>query len=173
MGCGPDGSAEFRLVTVRSLVINSARPLARRTTRYAAGIATAAVVGAGALTSPIAAAPAGVGGFVVTFAAPPTARDLDVVGSLALGVHGFDHIPAAAVTLPSSLTGLLRALPGVTGVYPDRMFRYLDDQSVQTVKANQVWSDPSLGYDGSGVGIGVIDAGVDGTHPDLCAAPQF
>jgi len=44
---------------------------------------------------------------------------------------------------------------------------------VQTIKADQVWGGPSLGYDGGGVGVGIIDAGVDGTHPDLCAAAQF
>jgi serine protease AprX len=65
---------------------------------------------------------------------------------------------------------LLRNLPGVRGVYPDRQLEYTLDNSTDTIRADGAWAD---GYTGAGIGIAVIDAGVDGTHPDLCAAAQF
>ncbi|MFA5787568.1 MAG: S8 family serine peptidase, partial [Actinomycetota bacterium] len=43
-------------------------------------------------------------------------------------------------------------------------------QSTRAIRADQAWD---LGYTGAGVGIAVVDTGIDGTHPDLCAAEAF
>lgn len=107
---------------------------------------------------------------IVTFAAPPDAEQLEVLDGIALGVHGFEHLPAAvAVVAPADL-GILANLPGVRAVYPNRSLLPLLRQSTRTFGADAAWS---VGYEGSGVGIAVIDTGIDGTHPDLCAAPEF
>jgi serine protease AprX len=53
----------------------------------------------------------------------------------------------------------------------DRPTRTHNYRTAVTVGARAVYS--KYGYTGAGIGIAVIDAGVDGTHPDLCAAPQF
>ena len=108
---------------------------------------------------------------IVTFAAPPSAYQVDVLRGVTEAVHGFTEIPAAVVVAPAAAATLLRSLPGVKGVYPNTRYQYLADQATTISKASKVWSD--LGWNGAGVGIAVIDAGVDGSHPDLCAAPTF
>jgi serine protease AprX len=108
--------------------------------------------------------------YVVTFDAPPTVAQVQTLAGIALGVHPYAHLPAAAVVVSPALVGVLRNLPGVRGVYPDKSLEYTLDNSTDTLRADGVWAE---GYDGAGIGVAVIDAGVDGTHPDLCAAAQF
>lgn len=145
-----------------------------RSAVFAGVLLTGAVVpllGAGS-----AAAASGPGlPLIVTFTHVPTAQDLEVLGGLATEVHGFQNIPAAAVMVPSDVVGLLGALPGVKGIYPDSQIRFFDDQSNLAMQSSSVWPAPptGLGYTGAGVSIGIIDAGIDGTHPDLCAAPIY
>jgi serine protease AprX len=68
----------------------------------------------------------------------------------------------------------------VTGVWSNERYTLLDQKANVSIRADQAWGSYTggLGYTGSGwtgegVGVGVIDAGVDGTHPDLCAQPMF
>ncbi|MDX6218291.1 MAG: serine protease AprX, partial [Frankiales bacterium] len=109
--------------------------------------------------------------WIVTYDAPPSSYQLGVLDGVSDAVHGFTEVPAAVVVGPAALAGLLRGLPGVKGVYPNETYHYLSDLATQSSGADRVWSD--LGWTGAGIGIAVIDAGVDGTHPDLCAAAVF
>jgi len=109
--------------------------------------------------------------FVVTYAAPPTAGQLGVLSGVTDAVHGFSQVPAAVVVAPTSLAPLLRELPGVRGVYPNTRYQWLADLATQSTGSDRVWQE--LGWTGAGVGVAIIDAGVDGTHPDLCAAELF
>ena len=109
--------------------------------------------------------------FVVTYAGPPSVGQLGMLGGISDAVHGFSAVPAAVVVAPVAAAPLLRELPGVTGVYPNTRYQYLSDLATESTGASRVWQD--LGWTGAGVGIAVIDAGVDGTHPDLCAAAVF
>jgi serine protease AprX len=118
--------------------------------------------------------------YVVTFDAPPTPNDVDVLRGVVSAVHPFTAIPAAVVVLPAPLVPLLRNLPGVRGVWSNERYRYLDLKADQSIKADQAWGPytgglgyTGTGWTGAGIGIGVIDAGVDGTHPDLCGLPEF
>ncbi len=135
------------------------------------------VVGAAALVLGLApASPAGaldLTTLIVTYDAAPTPAQLDVLGGVSDAVHGFSAVPAAVVVAPAAVAPLLRELPGVRGVYPNTRYRWLTtgDLATGSSKASSVWQD--LGWTGAGVGIGIVDAGVDGSHPDLCAAPTF
>ena len=131
--------------------------------------ATLGLLGVG--TSTAAAATPALTTWLVTYAAPPSSYQLDMLGGVSDAVHGFSQIPVAAVVAPAAAAPLLRALPGVRGVYPNETYHYLSDLATQSSGASNVWQD--LGYTGAGIGIAVIDAGVDGTHPDLCAAAVF
>jgi serine protease AprX len=152
----------------------------RGATRSLRAVAAAAVA---AMTFPLLPAPAASAAdvtYVVTFAAPPTQNDVDVLRGIATGVHAYQAIPAAAVVLPPALVPLLRNLPGVKGVWPNERYRFLDLKADQTIRADQAWGTytgglgyTGTGFTGAGIGIGVVDAGVDGTHPDLCGLPVF
>ena len=108
--------------------------------------------------------------YVVTFDAPPTAAQVETLFGVALGVHPYTHLPAASVMVMPEHVALLANLPGVRGVYPNRTLETVLDESTRTLRADGAWAD---GYTGAGIGIAVIDAGVDGSHPDLCARPEF
>ena len=108
--------------------------------------------------------------WIVTYDAPPTLAQVETLTGIALGVHAYEHLPAAVAVVPVGASGLLANLPGVRGVYPNRQMQWLLDESTRAIRADGVWAD---GYSGAGIGIAVVDAGVDGTHPDLCAAVEF
>lgn len=110
------------------------------------------------------------GTYIVTFDTPPDAEQLTVLSGVALSVHGFEHLPSAVVVIDPVDAGLLRHLPGVTGVYPSHGLTKMLRQSTRTIRADAAWN---LGYTGAGVGVAVIDTGIDGTRPDVCAAPEF
>lgn len=107
---------------------------------------------------------------LVTFDAPPTEQDVQTLWGVATGVHAYEHIPAAAVVLDPVDLDLLARLPGVLGVHPNTSMVRLLRQSTRTIRADVAWD---TGWTGEGVGIAVIDTGIDGTHPDLCADPAF
>lgn len=141
-------------------------------------VSTAAISGCAATALVVGLAPSSaqatgvVTTFIVTYAAPPSASQVDVLKGVSDSVHGFVAVPAAVVVAPSSLARLLRALPGVRGVYADEAYEYSSGNAATAAsKASRVWTE--LGWEGDGVGIAIIDAGVDGAHPDLCAAAVF
>jgi serine protease AprX len=144
-----------------------------RVRRSTVALGAAAAVVAGLVGAAPAAHAATLGAYVVTYTAPPTDEDLQALSSIATSVHGYQHLPAAAVVAPVDALGLIRSMPHVRGVYGDTSYRLLDAASVSAMHGTAVGPGTSLPYDGSGVSIGVIDAGVDGTHPDLCAAATF
>lgn len=108
--------------------------------------------------------------YIVTFDAPPTANQVEMLIGVALQVHAYQHLPAAVAVIPPGTVDLLANLPGVKGVYPNHSLQWMLDNSTRTLRADGVWAN---GYTGAGIGIAVIDAGVDGTHPDLCARIEF
>ena len=108
--------------------------------------------------------------FIVGYDDPPTSHDLDTLAGVGLGIHGFRHVPAAVVVALPTAKRTIARLPGVRGVFENESFDLLLRQSTRTIRADAAWD---LGVTGTGVGVAVIDAGVDGTHPDLCAAPEL
>jgi subtilisin family serine protease len=69
-----------------------------------------------------------------------------------------------AVVVPRSQLGRLARVPGVVQVYPTVRYRPLLDRSPQLIGAPALWG-PSLQTAGNGMRIGIIDEGVDQTHP--------
>lgn len=133
--------------------------------------AVAAIFLLGLSPSPAQADAAPLTTLIVTYATPPSTTQIGVLKGLTDAVHGFTAVPAAVVVAPAAVAPLLRELPGVRGVYPNTQYQWLSDLATQSSGASRVWDD--LGWTGAGVGIAVIDAGIDGTHPDLCAAAVF
>jgi subtilisin family serine protease len=89
----------------------------------------------------------------------------DVVNGLAL--HGIDEATAKS---------LLANEPDVASIEPIREVRATLIQSVPMIEADKVWAIADangVAIDGGGMRIGIIDTGVDYTHPDLggCFGP--
>ncbi|WP_010480187.1 S8 family serine peptidase [Thermococcus zilligii] len=87
--------------------------------------------------------------------------------------YDYEIIPAVAVTIKAKdllriSSGEIR-IPGITFVQEDYKVQInvetegLDESAAQ-VMATNMWN---LGYDGSGITIGIIDTGIDASHPDL------
>jgi lactocepin len=59
----------------------------------------------------------------------------------------------------------LVSVVGTNNIHVQRMYTISDTYSNAMIKADATWTDP--GYDGTGAVVGVIDTGVDYTHPDF------
>ena len=69
-----------------------------------------------------------------------------------------------AVVLPAAQVGRLARLPGVRDVFSSATYRPQLDDSPQQIGATGLWG-AGLDTAGQGVKIGIIDAGVDQSHP--------
>lgn len=73
-------------------------------------------------------------------------------------------------SLPEILLEKIRSLPYVKSVYPDYKIVASVQDSIHIIRADEVWN-LSDGYGrsvtGKGVTVGILDTGVDYTHPDL------
>ena len=126
-------------------------------------------------------APSGAGGTVeviVTLDAKPLARggslrtlqasQRDVESELAGQIqvqHRYSTVlNGLAVTLPVTDLPSLEATDGVLGVYPNLAYHALRSSSPGFIGAPALWG-PTLSSAGNGVKIGIIDDGLDKTHP--------
>src|SRR3954453_1725389 len=73
-----------------------------------------------------------------------------------------------AVKVPASEVGRLQDVPGVVGVYPSVTYHSLRSSSPGFIGAPALWGS-KLKTAGQGVKIGIIDDGLDRTHPYLSA----
>ena len=69
-----------------------------------------------------------------------------------------------AVTVPASAVGRLARVPGIERVYPSARYSASVGASVLAIKAPALWG-AELVSAGNGVKIGIIDTGIDQTHP--------
>src|SRR5690348_4006642 len=123
-----------RVITLRRLLILAVAPL----------LVTASFV-------PAAQAEPALTTWIVTYDRAPSTYQLDVLKGVTDAVHGFTELPAAVVVAPTAAVTLLRALPGVRGVYANETYHYLSDLATESSGASRTWSD--LGWTGDGVGI--------------------
>ncbi|MEO8000330.1 MAG: S8 family serine peptidase, partial [Arenimonas sp.] len=83
-------------------------------------------------------------------------------------VHG------VAIRMTDAEAALMRSIPGVKRVQPEVIRRLMTDRGPTWIKADQVWAGggtPSIvGNKGTGIIIGVIDTGINRTHPSFANA---
>jgi subtilisin family serine protease len=72
---------------------------------------------------------------------------------------------AILVRIPAGQAAQLAGLPGVKRVYPMREFKLLLDRAVVVHKVVDAWNQIGLDKAGAGIKIGIIDTGIDNTHP--------
>ncbi len=107
-----------------------------------------------------ASSPNGMVEVIVQYRAFP---NRDEAAHLGLVHRSFRSIPAVHMTVPLSSLATLATNPRVVYISPNRKTSSFLDITTQTVKANELWQS---GFDGTGVGIAVIDSGV-AAHKDL------
>ncbi|HEX6747324.1 MAG TPA: S8 family serine peptidase [Longimicrobium sp.] len=81
------------------------------------------------------------------------------------GIIRFRHLPiVATLATPAQLTQI-SAVPGVASLYANRQLKWMLAESVPSIRANLA---RVAGYTGRGVGIAILDSGVDGLfNPDV------
>jgi len=81
------------------------------------------------------------------------------------GIIRFKHLPIVyALATPAQLTRI-SATPGVVSLYANKQLQWHLAESVPSIRADLVHA---AGYTGKGIGIAILDSGVDGLYnPDL------
>jgi serine protease AprX len=102
---------------------------------------------------------------ILTYDHQPTAQDLAAAQATGVLVHQFQALPMLAVRGTADQIRSTFSLNGLRSAFFNKQLRYLMNQSVKTIGADRVWNE--LGYTGKGIGVAIVDSGVDGTHPDL------
>ena len=113
---------------------------------------------------------------IVQYSEPPS--DLDRCGLVEEGLvpgMGFRIVPAIAAVGPAAAIKALAGNPRVVSIEHDRTLSYQLDRATAAGRATPVWSatyrrDKSVvtgGITGRGIGVGIIDSGIDARHPDL------
>lgn len=85
------------------------------------------------------------------------------------GVIGFENLPMIAALATPSQIAAIRSLSGVESVYLNRPLKYLLAESVPAIHADAVHV---AGITGKGIGIAILDSGVDGLYNADLAYPR-
>lgn len=108
---------------------------------------------------------------VVTYDPAGTSGDIlqTAILETGAGAIGFVHLPMVAALATADQVALIGALPAVRGVFLSGVELLLNAEAVTAVRADEVHALQVDGapIDGRGVGVAILDSGVDATHPDL------
>lgn len=102
---------------------------------------------------------------VVTFNRTPNLLDRTLLASVASRTQFLQSLPMALVEISPLGVQQLLGRTSIKSLYLDRQLDYYLHESTTLIGAPAARAD--FGADGTGVGVAVIDSGVDATHPDL------
>src|ERR1700686_3833493 len=94
---------------------------------------------------------------IVQYTTRPNSEALNQVRTSGLVKRQYLAIPAVYMTVPVAMIGRIASDPQVAYVSPNRTVPSSLDITTQSVNANQFWSS---GFEGTGIGVAVIDSGV-------------
>lgn len=102
---------------------------------------------------------------IVQYKARPVAAHFSRMQNLGGRLQAKLHVVnSAAFTIPVSALAALEADPDVVSVTIDHPLNGLDDYADAAAKVSAAWN---AGFDGTGVGVAVIDSGINDNHSDL------
>jgi len=102
---------------------------------------------------------------IVQYGRVPTAAHYSAMQSRGGRLHEQLHmIKGASFTIPVSALPALEADPEIVSVTIDHPLKGMDDYTDAAMSASGA---TSFGYDGTGVGVAVIDSGINDSHSDL------
>jgi serine protease AprX len=78
-------------------------------------------------------------------------------------------VKSIALTVPTSALTALAADPEVVAIHADHPLKGMDSITNAVVNISSAWN---AGYNGSGIGVAIIDSGINDSHPDLWDAKQ-
>ena len=102
---------------------------------------------------------------IVQYRHVPTAAHYATMQGRGGRLHSKLHmIKGAAFTIPVSALPALEADPEIVSVTLDHPMNVMDDMTNDATGVNTAWN---AGYNGAGVGVAIIDSGINDSHPDL------
>jgi serine protease AprX len=87
------------------------------------------------------------------------------IQDLGAGTVSFNNLDSVGVLATADQINAMASRTGVSAIYANRQLTFFMPEANSFIGADTVWN--SLGITGKGVGIAILDTGIDGTHPDL------
>ena len=102
---------------------------------------------------------------IVQYKQVPSAAHYATMQGRGGSLHAKLHvIKGAAFTIPVSALPALEADPEIASVSIDHSLKGMDDYTDAAMNVSAAWN---VGYDGTGIGVAVIDSGINDNHRDL------
>jgi serine protease AprX len=102
---------------------------------------------------------------IVQYKQVPTAAHYATMQARGGHLHAkLNVIKGAAFTIPVSALPFLEADPEIVSVSLDHPMNVMDDLTNGATGVSSAWN---AGYNGAGIGVAVIDSGINDSHPDL------
>jgi serine protease AprX len=80
------------------------------------------------------------------------------------GTVSFDNLDSVAVLGTGAQMTQVGAIGGVTELYANKQLKYFAPEANTYIGADQAWQ---LGFTGKGIGVAILDSGIDASHSDL------